>query len=52
VTKTFRLRERLERQFDREFELPPEADTERMKAVFEKGVLEMRAPNRRMAKPH
>jgi HSP20 family protein len=52
VTKTFRLRERLERQFDREFELPPEADTERMKAVFEKGVLEMRAPKRRMEKPH
>ena len=26
ATKTFRLRERLARQFDREFELPPEAD--------------------------
>jgi HSP20 family protein len=42
--KAFRLRERLERRFERRFELPPEADVEHVKAVFTKGVLEVRAP--------
>jgi HSP20 family protein len=50
--KTYQLRGRLERQFDRRFELPPETDTGRIKAVFQKGVLEVRAPKRQTAKAH
>ena len=42
-TKEFRLHERLERQFERRFVLPTEADTEHLKAVFSKGVLEVHA---------
>jgi HSP20 family protein len=49
--KDFRLRERLEKHFERRFELPPEADTEHLTAVFEKGVLELHAPKSREAKP-
>jgi HSP20 family protein len=49
--KTFRLRERLEKHFERRFELPPEADTEHLRAVFEKGVLEVHAPKSPEAKP-
>jgi HSP20 family protein len=41
--KEFALHERLERQFERRFVLPREADTEHVKAVFSKGVLEVRA---------
>ena len=43
-TKEFSLHERLEREFERRFVLPSEADTEHLKAVFGKGVLEVRAP--------
>jgi len=42
-TKEFTLHERLERQFERRFVLPREADTEHVKAVFDKGVLEVHA---------
>ncbi len=44
VDKAFRLRERLEREFERRFELPAEADTEHVRAKFVKGVLEVHAP--------
>jgi HSP20 family protein len=49
--KIFRLQERLEKHFERRFELPPEADTKHVKAVFEKGVLEVHAPKVATAKP-
>ena len=49
--KAFRLRERLERKFERCFELPAEADTEHVKARFEKGVLEVHAPKLAVSKP-
>jgi HSP20 family protein len=49
--KTFRLRERLERAFERRFELPAEADTEHLTAKFNKGVLEVHAPKLVVSKP-
>lgn len=49
--KTYRLRERLEKTFERRFELPPETDTEAVKADFKKGVLEIHAPKTQAAKP-
>jgi len=49
--KVFRLHERLERHFERRFELPPEADTKHLKAVFENGVLEVHAPKSAQMKP-
>ena len=42
--RTFRLHERLEKEFVRRFELPPEADTAKVKALFKAGVLELHAP--------
>ena len=42
-TKEFALHERLERQFERRFVLPNEADTEHLRAVFGNGVLEVHA---------
>lgn len=50
--KTFRLRERLEREFERRFVLPTEADTEHLKATFHDGVLEVHAPKLEISKPH
>ena len=50
--KVFRLHERLEKHFERRFELPPEADTKHLKAVFENGVLEVHAPKSPQVKPH
>ncbi len=50
--KTFRLRERLERRFERRLDLPREADTEHITAVFEKGVLQVHVPKRQMASRH
>jgi HSP20 family protein len=44
VEKSFRLHERLERQFERRFTLPAEIDTERIGASFGKGVLKLHAP--------
>jgi HSP20 family protein len=42
--RTFLLHERLERSFERRFQLPEEADTEKVTAVFSKGLLEIHAP--------
>ena len=51
TTKEFTLHERLARQFERRFVLPVEADTNDMKAVFAKGVLEVHTPKAPVAKP-
>jgi HSP20 family protein len=50
--KTFRLHERLEGEFVRSFSLPLEADTEHVKAVFGKGVLEVHVPKVETAITH
>jgi HSP20 family protein len=42
--KTFRLHERLEREFERTFALPVGVDTDHVTAKFKKGVLEVHAP--------
>ena len=42
--KTFRLHERLEREFERRFVLPTETDSEHVEATFAKGVLKVHAP--------
>lgn len=42
--RAFRLRERLERKFERRFVLPAEADADHVQATFDKGVLELHAP--------
>ena len=42
--KTFYLQERLEKQFERQFKLPPEADVEHANAKFRTGVLEIHVP--------
>ena len=47
--KAYHLHERLENAFERRFELPAEADTERITATFEKGVLEIHAPKAKEA---
>jgi len=49
--KTFQLRERLERAFERRFHLPAEADTDHVEAKFAKGVLEVHAPKLTVSKP-
>jgi HSP20 family protein len=49
--KAFRFHERLEKTFERQFYLPPEADTEHVEATFAKGVLKMRTPKVSEAKP-
>ncbi len=49
--REFALHERLERGFERRFVLPREADTEHVKAVFTKGVLEVHAQKVPTAKP-
>ena len=50
--KTYRLQERLERTFKREFRLPQETDSEGVTARFEHGVLEVRAPKLASTKTH
>jgi HSP20 family protein len=50
--KEFRLRERLEQKFERRFYLPADADTEHVKAKFDKGVLEVHTPRLAIATPH
>jgi HSP20 family protein len=42
--KAFHLHERLEREFERRFELPPTVETEKLTATFKQGVLELHAP--------
>ncbi|HEY7563220.1 MAG TPA: Hsp20/alpha crystallin family protein [Gaiellaceae bacterium] len=49
--KTYRLHERLEKSFERRFQLPAEADTKAVMADFEKGVLEIHAPKLQATKP-
>jgi HSP20 family protein len=49
--KAFRLRERLEKEFERTFLLPPETDTAKVKATFKQGVLEVHAPKAKTATP-
>jgi HSP20 family protein len=50
--RSFHLHERLEREFQRRFQFPPEADTEHVRAKFAKGVLELHAPKLAESKPH
>ena len=50
-TKQFALHERLEREFERRFVLPRDADTEHLKAVFGHGVLEVHAEKLQTVKP-
>jgi HSP20 family protein len=50
--KSFRLQERLEGEFERRFMLPPETDTQHVKAMFDKGVLEVHAPKLPTVTPH
>jgi HSP20 family protein len=50
-TKEFALHERHEREFERRFVLPNEADTEHVKAVFGKGVLAVHAQKVPTAQP-
>jgi HSP20 family protein len=49
--RAFRLHERLEREFERSFELPAEVDTKHVQAKFTKGVLEVHAPKLTVSKP-
>ena len=49
--KTFWLHERLARTFERRFELPPEADTKKVKAEFKKGILAVHAPKMKELAP-
>jgi HSP20 family protein len=42
--KTFFLHERLEKSFERRFELPAEADADKTAATFKDGVLVLKAP--------
>ena len=50
--KTFLLRERLAKQFERKFVLPPEALADKVFADFQAGVLTVHAPKEKKAKPH
>jgi len=49
--KTFILHERLEQTFERRFQLPEDADTEKLVATFDDGVLAIHAPKAPEAKP-
>lgn len=49
--KTFLLHERLARTFERRFELPPEADTMKVKAEFKTGILAVHAPKTKVLEP-
>jgi HSP20 family molecular chaperone IbpA len=51
TTKAYRIHERLERQFQRTFALPPDIDSEHVSAEFEKGVLKVHAPKLASVKP-
>ena len=50
--KTFYLHERIEKHFERQFKLPPEADVEHVKATFGTGVLEVHVPKLEQKKTH
>jgi HSP20 family protein len=49
--KTFRLHERLAKEFERRFDLPTEADSGKLAAEFKAGVLTVRAAKHTGAKP-
>lgn len=49
--KAYHLHERLEKSFERRFSLPAEADPERTKATFVKGVLEIHVAKTPEPKP-
>lgn len=49
--KTFRLHERLEKTFERRFELPLENEPDRIAAEFAKGVLTVHVPKAKAARP-
>ncbi len=49
--KSYWRRERLERTFERRFELPAETDAERVKASFAKGVLRVEAAKAELPRP-
>ena len=49
--KAFILHERLAHTFERRFQLPEDADTAKLKANFDHGVLEIHAPKAPEAKP-
>lgn len=51
IDKTFKLHERLEREFERRFSLPTEVDTEHVTATFDKGVLKVHTPKSTTLKP-
>ena len=50
--RTALLRERLERRFERSFDLPLAADTEHVAAVYGKGVLTVHVPKLPTGEPH
>jgi HSP20 family protein len=50
--KSFRLRERIDREFERIFRLPPEVDTESIEASFASGVLKVEAAKSAAAPGH
>ncbi len=49
--KAFHLHERLDREFERRFELPPTVKTEKLTAAFKHGVLELHAPKAEQVLP-
>lgn len=49
--KTYVLHERLEQEFQRQFELPAVVDTDKLTATFKKGVLELHARKLEAATP-
>jgi HSP20 family protein len=51
TTKEFTLHERLEREFERRFILPSQADTEHVKAIFGNGVLEVHTEKLQTVQP-
>jgi HSP20 family protein len=50
--KTMRLRERLEKKFERRFELPSGIDGEHVTAAYANGVLTVHVPTTSHEKPH
>lgn len=49
--KTMRVRERLDRSFERRFQLPLEVDTKHVKAEYAKGILALHVPKTTRAIP-
>jgi HSP20 family protein len=49
--KTLQLHERLEKKFERRFELPADVDSEHIKAEYLKGVLTVHVPKTGKTKP-